>query len=222
MAGLPALAVIGASAFSLESTLSYAGAALGALGLVVCGIVRDRGRKIERKLWTNWGGNPAAQRLRWRGAPDRRRVGRIHERLNRLLGQRLPDAAAEAADPSTAERAYERAIEDLRSWTQDSEEFRLVFAENVQYGFRRNLLGIRPFALTIAGLALTVSLAGISRQGWTDSAGWAQWGPAAGIAAAVLVFSWRVVTDRWVRSAAELYADRLVQALAKIQPKVGG
>src|SRR6266508_3308648 len=70
LAAIPALAVLGASALSPETTVRLLGVALGAIGLAVCGLVRDHGRQIEPDLWASWGGNPTLRRLRWRGAED--------------------------------------------------------------------------------------------------------------------------------------------------------
>jgi hypothetical protein len=46
-AAIPALAVLGASSLSPETSVRLVGVALGAIGLAICGIVRDRGRQIE-------------------------------------------------------------------------------------------------------------------------------------------------------------------------------
>jgi hypothetical protein len=211
LAAVPALAVVGASVSANESTVKIVGVSAGAIALAVCGLVRDRGRDLETRLWTNWDGNPAVHRLRWRSAVDHDVVHRLHARLRDVLDEPLPDAAAEAADPCAADRRYNEAITVLRERTRDRKRFPLVFAENVEYGFRRNSLGLRSLALAIAVTAFAVSAALV---GWgADIDDVKRWGVVATLSAAALVYWSRVVTPQWVRKAAERYADRLIAAI---------
>lgn len=83
-----------------------------------------------------------------------------------------------------------------------------VFNENADYGFRRNSLGIRPFGLAIAAASFLLSL-GLSLTS-DDPVSWII---TAGVSAVLAVYWWRVVTDEWVRDAAEAYADRMMEAL---------
>jgi hypothetical protein len=49
------------------------------------------------------------------------------------------------------------------------------------------------------------------------AARWARWGVSCGISAVLLVYWWRIVTPEWVRRAAELYADRLLEAVETLR-----
>lgn len=189
------------------------GVAGGAAALALCGLVRDRGKRLEPALWASWGGNPTVQRLRWRDADDQDAVRRLHARINALLDEPLPDANAEAKDSAAADRCYSEAVAVLREHTRDTARFRLVFAENMEYGFRRNALGLRPFALFIAAIALAVSGAFLLWGGGDTAGRWARWGISGGISAALLVYWWGIVTPEWVRRPAELYADRLFEGV---------
>jgi hypothetical protein len=72
-------------------------------------------------------------------------------------------------------------------------------------------LGLRILALIIAGAGLLLSLGfAIFSKG---DGHWIHWGIAAAICAASLVYWWLSVTPEWVRRAAELYADRLLEAV---------
>jgi hypothetical protein len=144
-------------------------------------------------------------------------VRRLHGRLDAVLDTPLPDAASEANDPRAADRRYGEAIAVLRERTRDISRFRLVFAENVEYGFRRNCLGLRPFALVIAGVALALSIGLLVWGHGDESQRWARWGIAAAISAAALLYWWRVVTPEWVRRPAELYAVRLLEAVETVR-----
>ncbi|HYN50661.1 MAG TPA: hypothetical protein VES62_07025, partial [Thermoleophilaceae bacterium] len=78
-------------------------------------------------------------------------------------------------------------------------------------GFRLNALGLRPVALGIAAVGLAISLALLGTAGETRYA----------VSAAVAVLwaaGWfSLVTEAWVRRAAERYADRLFESLGQPQ-----
>jgi hypothetical protein len=213
LAGAPAIAVLGASALSAEETVRLVGVAGGAAAFALCGIVRDRGKRLEPALWASWGGNPTVQRLRWRDAGDVDAVRRLHARIDPFLDEPLPDESAEREDPGAADRRYGEAVATLRERTRDVARFRLVFAEGTEYGFRRNALGLRPFALLVAGVALVASVAFLLWGRGDAAVRWARWGISGGISAALLFYWWRTVTPDWVRLPAEAYADRLLEAI---------
>jgi len=172
---------------------------------------------LEPGLWASWGGSPSVRRLRWRDAPDEERVRRLHVRLDNLLEEPLPDAESEALDPDAADARYEEAIAVLRERTRDTSRFRLVFAENMEYGFRRNSLGLRPIGLAIALIAFAVSIVFFVWGGGSGAGRATRWGISGGIAV-LLAFYWRrVVTPQWVRVAAEVYAERLLEAVETLR-----
>lgn len=194
------------------------GSVLGAFALVICGLVRDRGKRLEADLWASWGGSPTLRRLRWRDAGDPESLRRLHGRLNALLDHPLPDASDEAAHPARADRRYNEAVAVLRGRTRDTANFRLVFAENMEYGFRRNVLGLRPIALSIAGAALLLSLVLLIWGPGDQAARLTRWGIAAAVSGVSLLGWWLMVTPEWVRRSAEVYADRLLEAIDALRP----
>lgn len=206
-----------AAALSPEETLRAFGVVLGAVGLAVCGIVRDRGRDLQSRLWANWGGSPTVQRLRWRDAENQRRVARLHDRLNGVLTEPLPDAEEEADDPQDADERYEEAVASLRDRTRNTQRFRLVFEENKEYGFRRNALGIRPIGLAFAALALIVSVLAFNLDDGGIASRLLRWGGCAAVAGAAFLYWWRVVTEDWVKRSAEIYADRLFESVETLR-----
>ena len=60
---------------------------------------------------------------------------------------------------------YGSAVDELRRLTRDTERFPLVYKGNTEYGFRRNLLGLKKIGLGVAIAALIIS-------GWTLWHGW--------------------------------------------------
>lgn len=181
--------------------------------MVVDQLVRDRGRSIQNDLWNSWGGPPSTLALRHDGAKNATLLARRHRKLAELLGQPMPTKRQELRNPAKADEAYEVAVKYLISQTRDTVQFRLIFLENCHYGFRRNLLGMRPVGLFVSLTACSGSAAGAVASHF----GWLAW--KAGfvlVACASLILSifwWRVVKSDWVRSAANDYAERLLDSL---------
>jgi hypothetical protein len=217
LAALPGLVLLGGGLIAPQHGVSILAIAFAAVAIIACGIVRDLGRHLQLRIWKSWGGSPTLQRLRWRDAKDPTVTERLHRRLKEVTGEPLPSHDDELADPAAADRRYDEAIAALRDLTRNRQEFPLVFEENASYGFRRNCLGIRPVALLVAGLvlALSVALLAVSHDAAEHHAGrfWA----AAAVGALALMGWWQLVTPSWVRSAAELYADRLMESVETLR-----
>jgi hypothetical protein len=189
---------------------------LGAVGVVtlVDQLGRDGGRRLQPALWNSWGGAPTTAALRHRGAANPVLLARQHERIAAIVGNTLPTADEEQADPAGADHAYEAAIAVLIARTRGRrKEYPLIFTENCNYGFRRNMLGLRPWGRLLAAATGIVALAAIAGElaGMVNI-------PLA-LAIAVLVVStaatmtwWRVVTPDWVQPVAQAYAERLLEA----------
>jgi len=69
--------------------------------------------------------------------------------LGRQLTEDPPTEQDELNDKVSADRFYSRCTVVLRDRTRDTERFKLVFEENVTYGFRRNLLGLKHPTLVL-------------------------------------------------------------------------
>lgn len=191
---------------TLGSVLAYGG---GAALLVQFG--RDMGKKREPWLFETWGGKPTTKLLRHRGAANQALLAQRHEKLDELIpGIDLPTAEEEAENPKQADDVYEACTSFLRERTRDND---LVFAENCNYGFRRNLWGMKPVGLTLA-------IVGTAAVGIRSLVVYLE--GAAGelvIAVALLVnigllIAWtKVITPSWVKLAADAYAERLLSSL---------
>jgi hypothetical protein len=189
------------------------------LTLVAAQVGRDGGRELQPALWQKWGGAPTLRLLRFSGGEPAKRVERRHASIEVATGHRLPTAAEEAADPSAADVEYEDALTVLRNLTRDEAEHKLVFAENVNYGFRRNTLGLRPWGIASAVLVLAIAVGVFLLSHKTASDRLAAVGPAGMWAVLSLVFFGFIVSDEWVRLPADAYAERLVGAAEVIARK---
>jgi hypothetical protein len=71
----------------------------------------------------------------------------------------MPTEVEENADPPRADSIYRSATKRLIEARRDS-KYKLLHGENASYGFRRNMLGLKPVATTIALLASALTAAG--------------------------------------------------------------
>jgi hypothetical protein len=99
----------------------------------------------------------------------------------------------------------------LRELTRDKRRFSLIFEENMDYGFRRNCLGLRPFAIAVASVVLVSSAILIA------AAEPGRFVLAAISGAVALLFWTHFVTADWVKLAADRYADRLFDGLTLLE-----
>ncbi len=179
-------------------------------GALVAGLVRDRGKRVEEKLFQDWGGRPTTLRLRHRGEMNPTRLRRLHLRLEALVpGIKIPSVAGEAADPNRADVIYEICVEELKRRTREDA---LVFAENCNYGFRRNLYGLKPLGLISASLGATLPMVVVlsGRAAWSAEVYWSV------LLGAVSLPAWLVaIRSGWVRQAAEDYTTRLLESISR-------
>ena len=126
---------------------------LGAVGgtAVMAQVGRELGRRKEPDLWKSWDGPPTTRLLRHRRTSGDIELGSgLREQFERWIEHSLPTEREEKTYPEWADVQYEEAVRALRAATRDQTRFGLVFAENVNYGFRRNLWGMKPVGASIA------------------------------------------------------------------------
>ena len=192
------------------------GLLIAVVGAIASQLGRDRGRNLQPDLWAGWGGSPTIQRLRYRGQANPGRTERLHQRIQEVLGETLPTADEESADPEAADDRYDEISARIRALTRDHDRFRLLFAENINYGQRRNLLGWKPAGIGVAVLTLVVSGLAIWLTHGDLPHRLVRFGP--GLAAALAMLAlWALVVRRdWVRVPAEAYADQFVGAVDQL------
>lgn len=174
---------------------------------------RDLGRHKQPALFQRWGGAPTTRLLRHRDTTlDAITLTRYHAFLSTAINHRLPTRPEEEADPRAADALFESAVKFLLEATRDETRFPLVLKENISYGFRRNLWGMKPAAILLCLLGLAACLAHIAQILLSDALL-----PPLSLAMAVstilLMVIWALrVTPNWVKLAAEAYALRLLAA----------
>jgi len=151
--------------FGLSQVVSSIG--LLVLTYAIADAARARGRAIEGALHNERGGLPSVTLFRRSdltissGSKDRYRVF-----LGHVLGIDVPTPGQEQEYPAIADDFYAQCGVWLRQHTRDSRRFRLLFGENVTYGFRRNLLGVKRIALFLNALVVLCCIALLWRIGW--------------------------------------------------------
>lgn len=202
---------VGAGLIGLLSTL-------GILYLTAS-VVRGLGKRLESSLFDEWGGKPTTQILRHRDKTiDPVTKIRYHTFLAKHLAINFPSVADEEADPIAADNTYQSGIKWLLDRTRDTKTFNLLFHENIAFGFLRNCLGLKPFAIAITittlfwvlGVHGVVTWHGVDLNAikWLPSGAWGS------LAVSFIMLSvWMLfLTKQTAKMAAFGYAEMLLRA----------
>ena len=191
------------------------GSAVLSIGaFVLAQVARDAGKAIEGPLWDSWGGPPTMQMLRHRDQTiEAGSKALLHRKLIALeIVDRLPTPIDEAADPAAADAQYRTCSDWLRRKALELKAktpFDIVHSENITYGFRRNLLGIRPYGMMVFTVSITTTIVAFffHRNPYIELVG------------IVLVGAYIViaVNPEFVKRAAYDYSRRLLDAAQSLQ-----
>lgn len=189
---------------------------LVAIGLVTFAslIARRAGSRVEPELFEAWGGKPTTARLRYRGAGSAQEVRRRHEQIATVLGGwPLPREADEAANPGEADAEYDAAMKRVIARLRSDPSLRLLNVENRNYGFARNLYGLKQLgqglALLVLVISTLISITLVAERGWTSIIPLLL--PIA--VSLVALILWRQVDSDFVQPSATAYADRVVDGI---------
>lgn len=219
----PALVVLAPVAVTVAALISVDTSVARSIGALVitCGgafflaqLARDAGKTGEGKLFVMWGGMPSVSVFRHRD----QRIGsitklRFHGILANLVdGTSVITEDSELENAARADQTYEAWSHHLRTHTRDTAKYSLIFQELINYGYRRNVWGLRPFGLVITLLCCIVS-AGRCVFIYRAHHVFDSRSAAAFCVALAFIFFWTVrASPSWVRLAADAYAERLIEA----------
>lgn len=207
------LAVVPAGVTAVALGVENSSAISTMIGLVITAgapvllmdFVRNRGLTVQERLYRQWGGAPTTQLLRLtesKSSPTRRDHWR--ERITTRASVDLPTAQEETADPTRADEKYGIATTWAREQTRENP---VVLEENRNYGFHRNLLGMRSLGVSLSGLSVVMAAVAVLN---TETSG--SMLVAASINLAMLVFWIVYPSESRVEVAAFRYATRLFDA----------
>jgi hypothetical protein len=163
IAAIPALAMlillVSWTGFALSSGIATVG--LVVIVYMFSDFARSQGRKIEPRIYALQGGKPSVTMMRRADTSlDSGMKDRYRDFLASKLGCAAPTTGEEAQNQADADAFYEQAGTWLRENTRNTKKFSILFNENVTYGYRRNLLGLRWIALGL-NLAVIAICAGL-------------------------------------------------------------
>ena len=200
-----------------EATWKIIGLILVSSGLatLVSHFGRDLGKRKEADLFRMWGGVPTTLWLSHRfTAFDPVILKRYHAKLAALVPDvQIPELASERNNPAHASEVYGACTSFLREKTRDQKAFAVVFAENINYGFRRNLLGWKPVGLVSASAGVLSCGAFAATHLRTQDAALVYGIAGTTISLSLLLLWLFAIGPRWVRLAADMYAERLIRTL---------
>lgn len=217
---LPAAAIVALLFADVYATYTRIFGSLGIVAValyLLAHVIRARGRSLEQRLYVKWGGTPTTAWLRHRDARlDPLTKARYHRFLGaQVPGLAMPSVEAEQSNPHAADYAYASAVKWLLEHTRDTKAFKLVFDENVSYGFRRNTLAAKPMALTLLLIFIFIA-AGVTYSRFESVFHFDVDTLAAWIVALVSCGTWLLlVTEAWVKDGSDAYARALLAACEK-------
>jgi hypothetical protein len=208
--------------FSIDYQNIYS--AIGGVGLItllafVFGqLGRDNGKKAEKKLWTEWGGAPTTQILRVRNTVlDKFTTQKVHKDLHLKTNIGFSDMNdKELVDSDEADEIYVAWSNYLRGLTRDTKKYNLLFQENINYGFRRNLWGIKSIGIfLVIGAFTIISIHSYLNGQLFETSNYLLW--VSSLLLFILFLFWFfVVSKKWIKIVAFAYAERLIESLGTI------
>jgi hypothetical protein len=171
-------------------------------------LARARGKAIEEAMWLEWGGPPTTrwlrpadetcseqQKSRWRGA------------LKRITNLAIPASVTADRTEADVDRVINDATRQARYCLRDRPEAAMVRIHNEDYGFVRNLLGLRWHWL---GLAV-MSLIGCGVMLMLGEKPWLGFIAAAGSLLVAALVGWELPT--YMRRCADRYVESFFAAV---------
>ena len=211
---LPALLLVGIwfkEAWTLLGSFAALVATCG-LTFLLSRVARYKGRQIQQAQVKQFGGLPSEIYLRHRDDRLPEPTKTKYHAILRRKKQKIPSPEEEVANPDRADQLYRGAIEWLLEKTRGA-KFKMLFDENIDYGFRRNLLALKIPALVVlaAVLVMNAALIILNVRTWSTQA-------MAGLVleAGLLGLGWlwiAVIKKSFVDDAADSYARRLLAQL---------
>ncbi|MGX5806038.1 hypothetical protein ACWGS9_33235 [Bradyrhizobium sp. Arg314] len=136
------------------------GAAVTVLFFAASNIARRLGKRKERQLFAATGGRPENRELNHLDKTlDDKTKKRYRQFLAKQLDQPAPTRDMEIEDPDEAAAFYVQCYNWLRENTRDTDKFRILFNENITYGYYRNLLALKPYGIGLNLLTIAAAAA---------------------------------------------------------------
>jgi hypothetical protein len=160
LAAAPALTA-GAIVQQFATWYTAASSAVGVeflVAIVLGHFARARGRRLEERLWKEWDGPPTTRWLRpWDETCSDQQKSKWRGAIKRLTRLTLPAAIPEGGTKAEVDRVITDATRQLRYELRNRPEAAMLATHNEDYGFARNLCGVRWHWVGLSLLSLTAS-----------------------------------------------------------------
>jgi len=171
-------------------------------------IARDGGKRLEQGLFDSWGGMPSVNIFRHRDGiiptPEKKA---LHQLLSNKTKVEAPTFKLESEHPEDADEIYRSWSNYLRNHSRDTTKYSLLFKENINYGFRRNILGMKNIYGLFGVIALCVFFIPSLPSFEVNNTDFIMM---IVISLYTLWFMFFVQTD-WVKTPSDEYAKRLIE-----------
>ena len=209
-------------------TTAMSGDFIKSLGTTVAGcggafllsqLARDAGKNCENALYQKWGGTPSVTIFRHRDTRlDAITKARYHKKMASIVKETTtPSIEEEQADPAASDKIYAAWSTYLRINTRDTKKFSLLFRELTNYGFRRNIFGLRLIGIITTALCCAVSAIWLYFLFKTTG----KIVPEVTVSllfSTVFLFLWIFqFSSDWVRIPADAYAERLAETIGYVE-----
>jgi hypothetical protein len=213
---LPLSIATGVWTFDSLSALHIGSVVVGplALSMLFSQVGRDFGYRKQPHLWEQWDGPPATRHLRHR-CTEFNPV--LRDKYHRILKELLPEVEIlgpekESEDPEPSDQIYGACIKYLIAHTRNRKIYPLIYKENVSYGFRRKLWGMKAFGVASALVASLACGARVFLNRLELHHNAAELLIPLSIDIALLAVWLFIIKPDWVCIAANAYAERLLEA----------
>lgn len=181
-------------------------------------LARERGKKVQHKLIQKWGSLPTTLYLsHLDNTLDIETKKRYHDYLEKNIeGLELPSQAEEIEKPKYSQDKYESAVKWLLENTRDTKDFSLLYQDNINYGYSRNMLGMKPLGVVISVISFVLNFYLLYSQSYpyiTENT--------VGIIISIMIsFAFIIiwiffVNEKWVKSTSKAYARTLLSTCEK-------
>jgi len=183
-------------------------------------LCRDRGFQLEKTLKEEWGNYPSISMLKFSdNRIDEITKKRYHKYLKEnIVDINLPnDLTEENEKKDFYDLNYRSANKWLVEKTRDTTKYNLLFQDNINYGFSRNMLGVKTFGIYFSLIAIGLNIFGIYKEYHTISLEIPLKIWLSVLVSLFFLFIWIfLVNKNWVKNAADAYARTLLATCEKV------
>ena len=208
-----AVAVLSSAQLGWLTNLLTGGGLAAACPVAFAYFASAAGRHYERKLWPRWPYD--APTNRWLNPSDatcsQQQKELWYAAIQEIIGIDIPAVAAKG-DPEELDRVINDAVRTLRTFFRGKEGHSLLVTHNEDYGFARNLAGLR-----LVWLPLSVVSVAATWLGYAITGNGVFWGIIAGTILLVCLVALRAL-PRYIRQRADRYAESFFGMLTSTMP----